>query len=123
MSGVERLWAEKEVGGVLSLGSLREASWLGFLSLFGHRGEGATAGAPGGQEPSVGWAGAWGSAGAVGVSGGRPGARALWELSRVLNGLRGDWLLPGLGLGAEQRCAGARVRKGTEGDWAALGAH
>lgn len=38
------------MGGVLSLGSLREASCLGFFSLFGHRGKGATPGAPGGWE-------------------------------------------------------------------------
>lgn len=38
-----------EVGGVFSLGSFREASCLGFFSLFGHRGKG------GDQVPSVNW--------------------------------------------------------------------
>lgn len=96
--------------------------WVSFLSLDTEARERQQV-LPVARSRAWGGQGLGGSAGAVGVSGGRPGAQALWELSRVLNGLGGDWLLPGLGLRAEPRCAGARVGKGTEGDPAALGAH
>lgn len=104
------------MGGVLSLGSLREASCLGFFSLFGHRLKGGVPGA------SDGWERVWEGQGrgapvlkrvCSGVSlfiSGRLGfwhaARSLWELSRVLKGTRREfatlelsWVLKGAALG------------------------
>lgn len=106
------------MGGVLSLGSLREASCLDFFSLFGHRLKGGVPGASGGWQRV--WEGQGRGASVLkrvcsGVSlfiSGRlgfwHGARSLWELSQVLNGTqRGwapselSWVLNGAALGAD----------------------